>query len=192
MRDFSVAMGVLALGAVLSGSVMAQGQSEAGHKRVLGYQDPETGEFRPLEKLVPEVTTPATTGEFEVTFIITLKSTVPTGGSVLCSTNFTVSSVSLTTGTGTSYVETSYAVAKVTGTTATCTVYTPYSWMLPAASTTTETTLVGGYSASILGAPSTTVNLSTVEGRSSTSEFLSSKTISATGSITKYAVAVTL
>ena len=83
MRNFSIAMGVLALGAMLSGSAFAQ--SDSGHKKVLGYQDAETGEFRPLEKIVPDVTTAPTTGEFEVTFTITLKSTVPTGGSVLCS-----------------------------------------------------------------------------------------------------------
>lgn len=192
MRNFSVAMSVLALGAMLSGTAMAGAQSDGGHKKVLGYQDTETGEFRPLEKIVPDVTTPATTGEFEVTFTITLKSAVPTGGSVLCSTNFVVSSVSVTTGAATTYTESAYAVAKVTGTTATCTVNTPYSWLLPAASSTTETTLVGEHTASILGAPSTTVNLSTVEGRSSSSAFVSTKTAPATGSITKYAVAVTL
>jgi hypothetical protein len=190
MRNFFVAMGVLALGVALSGSVMAQGQS--GHKRVLGYQDSETGEFHPLEKVVPEVTTAPTTGEFEVTFTITLKSTVPTGGSVLCSTIIEADVVSLTTATGTAYTESSNSVAKVTGTTATCTVNTPYSWVLPAASTTTEASLSGAYTVSIVPAPSSTISLAAVEGRSSASSFLSSKTIPATGTISKLNVAATL
>jgi len=193
MRTFSLTtFGALTLAAAVCGSAWAQAPSEASHKKVLGYQDAVTGEFHPLDKVVPEAATPATTGEFEVTFTITLKSTVPSGGSVLCATNFEVASTSLTTGAGSAYTETSYAVAKVTGSTATCTVNTPYSWLLPAASSSDESTLLGGYTVSILAAPSTTVNLSTVEGRSSTSAFLSAKTIPATGTTTKYSVAVTL
>ncbi len=194
MRMIARAMvGALSLSVALCGSVMAGAQSETGHKKVVGYQDADTGQFHPLDKLVPEVTTTApTTGEYEVTFTITLKTAVPTGGTVLCSTNILVTDVSVTTDTGTTYSESAYAVAKVTGSTATCTVNTPYSWVLPAPSTTNETLLSGTYTISILPAPSTSVSLATVEGRSETSSFLSSKTVPATGTTSKIALNVTL
>jgi len=193
MRIFSIAaVGALAVGALLFGPVTSAAQSDAPHKKVIGYQDPETGEFHALEKLIPDAAVAPTTGEYEVTFTITLKTPVPAGGSVLCSTNILVTSVNLTTAAAASYTESSYAVAKVTGATATCTVNTPYSWVLPPASATTETTLAGEYTASIYGAPGTGVNVATIQGRSSSSSFLSAKAVPASGTTTKLAVNATL
>jgi len=183
----------LTLSVALCGSVLANAQSETEHKKIVGYQDADTGQFHPLDKEVPEATTTApTTGEYEVTFTIALKSPVPTGGSVLCGTTIIVSADSLTTGTGNAYTESSYAVAKVSGSTATCTVNTPYSWLLPAASSTTEAILGGSYTLSILPPSGTTLTIATLEGRSSSSSFLSAKAVPATGTTTKLSVSATL
>jgi len=194
MRVIPKAMvGALALSVALCGSVLASAQNETQHKKIVGYQDAETGQFHPLDKEVPEATTTApTTGEYEVTFTITLKSAVPTGGTVLCGTTIIVTAESLSTGAASEYTENSYAVAKVSGTTATCTVNTPYSWLLPAASSTTEVLIGGDYTLSILPASSTTLTLATLEGRSSSSSFLSAKAVPATGTTTKLSVSATL
>jgi hypothetical protein len=195
MRIFKMAtLAALTLGVVLAGTVsaFAQADESSSHKKVLGYQDPETGVFRPVEYLIPEATITPTTGTIQLTITITLKTAVPTGGSVLCSTGIAASSTSLTTGTGVTYSESSTSAAKVTGTTATCTVTTPYSWVLPPASSTTVDSLTGSYTVSILPAPSTTITIATLQGRSSSSLFLTSKTIPAVGTVSKYAIAATL
>jgi len=195
MRICKIAtLAMLTLGVMLAGTVsaFAQADESSSHKKVLGYQDSETGVFRPVEYVIPEATTTPSTGTIQLTITITLKTPVPTGGSVLCSSAIVASSTSLSIGTGIDYVETAAAAAKVTGATATCTVLTPYSWVIPPASSTTLDSLTGSYSVTILPAPSTTVTIATLKERSSSSQFLSTKTIPAVGTISKYTVAATL
>ena len=195
MRILSLAaVAALTLGVTLSGTSAAFAQSDEAMqgKQVFGYQDARSGVFHPLEKVAPDVTAAPTTGTIEVTFTITLKTAVPTGGFVICDTTVVASSTSLTTGVSSGYTETAYALAKVTGTTATCTVNTPYSWVLPAASSTNSVLVIGDYSARIVPPSSTTITAASFEGRSSSSTFLNSKAIPATGSISKYTVNVTL
>jgi len=195
MRIFQIAaISLMALGATVAGSVSAAAQSDepGSHKKVFGYEDAQTGVFHPLDRAVAETTTAPVTGTFELTITVTLKTAVPAGGSVLCSTDITAASTSLTTGTAEVYTETAYSVAKVTGSTATCTVTTPYSWVITPSSTTVENLLEGSHTVSILAAPSTTINAANIEGRSSSTTFLNSKTIPASGTTSKYTANVTL
>jgi hypothetical protein len=195
MRKSSLAAAAaITLSFGLTGSVAAFAQADpsAPHKKIFGYQEAGTGVFHSLNHVVPEATTAPLTGTFEVTFTITLKTAVPTGGSVLCTTDFIASQTSETTGASTDYDEEADSVAKVTGTTATCTVNTPYSWVFGPKTSTEIETLGGSYTISILPAPSTTINYASVYGRSSTSEFVNATTLPATGAITKYAISATL
>ncbi len=194
MRKTSLAaLAAITLGFALSGSVagFAQADPSVSHKKVFGYQD-GAGVFHGLNHAVPEATTAPLTGTFEVTITITLKTAVPTGGSVICTTSLVASQTSETTGTSTTYDEEAVSVAKVTGTTATCTVNTPYSWAFGAKTATELETLAGSYTVSIEPAPSTTINYASVFGRSSTSDFVDATTFPATGAITKYAINATL
>jgi hypothetical protein len=194
MRILSiVAIAALSAGVILSGSASASAQSDAPapHKKVFGYQDAETGAFHPMTQVEPDVTAAPLTGEFEVTITITLKTAVPAGGSVVCSTDISATSANEITDAGQTYEEGAYAVAKVSGSTATCTVDTPYSWLVSAASSTVLDELDGSYTVSILPA-ATTTNVVELNGRTSTSTFVSAMKFPTTGAITKYAIKATL
>jgi len=176
-----------------AGSTAAIAQTSSHtNKPVLGYQDPETGVFKPLEKVVPEAATAAVTGTIELTMTITLKTPVPTGGKVACSSGVSAISISLTTAQATTYEESASAFATVSGATASCTINIPYSWLIPPSSTTVQNSLTGSYTAEIIGPASTTVIVTSPFARSSSSEFLTSKTIPATGTTSKFTVNVTL
>jgi len=190
---FIAAVAAFSVAATLAGSVSAFCQSgrSTTHKKVLGYQDTQTGEFHPLSHVVPEATAP-TTGTIELAITITLKTAVPTGGTVLCSTDITASSEDEATATDVAYSEHAYAVATVSGSTATCTVNTPYSWTVPAPGTGIIDELEGSYTVEIVPASTSVFSVAELEGRSSASEFVSTTKFPATGAITKYTVAVTL
>jgi hypothetical protein len=193
MRILSlVAVASLVAGATLSGSVSASAQSDAvaPHNKIFGYQD-KNGAFHPLMQAEPDVTTPALAGTYEVTITITLKTPVPAGGSVLCTTDITAAAVNEATQSGNSYDEQSYSVAKVSGSTATCTVTTPYSWVLPAASSTVFPSVTGSYTVSLVPA-SSNVPVVELEGRTSTASFLNANKLPAAGAVSKYAIAATL
>ncbi len=192
MRIFSIATaGLLTLVLAFAAVTSASGQTSA-HKKTFGYKDEVTGEFHSFTKAVPEATIAPLTGTIQVTFTITLKTAVPTGGSVYCSTDTSATSLSLTAQTATSYNETSYVVAKVTGSTATCTVNTPYSWQIAPASSTVQNSLDGTYTVGILPANTGGSLLQAVEDRVSTSSFVTGAKVPATGAVTHYAVNVTL
>ncbi len=195
MRILSIATaGALSLGLALAGSISASGQAgmPQPHRKVFGYQDAVTGEFHPLTKVSPDATIAPLTGTIQVTFTITLKTAVPTGGSVGCSTDVALTSVNATSGSATTYDETSYIPAKVTGTTATCTVSTPYSWVVSPSSATILNTLLGTYTVSILPPNTTQSIIPVANDRSSSSTFVTLAKLPATGAITKYTVNVTL
>jgi len=163
------------------------------HDRIFGYQDAKTGIFHPMVKIEPDLTPAPSTGTIDLTITITLKTAVPTGATVYCSTDITAMSNNIQTfESGVIYIESSYSVAKVTGSTATCTVATPYSWSLPAASATIQNSLSSEYVVGILPASTGTALIeSELSGRSSTSSF-GGTTIPATGATTKYTLSVTI
>jgi hypothetical protein len=193
-----VANGLMAAGLAFGLAVSASAQTNLPkppdpRQKVFGWQDAKTGVFHPMLKIEPDLTPAPITGMIELTITITLKTAVPTGGTVYCSTDITAASNNTETfETGAMYDESSYSVAKVTGTTATCTVITPYSWILPAASSTVQNSLSSVYVIGILPAStSTTAVLSELDGRSSTGPF-GGTAIPATGATTKYTLAATL
>lgn len=194
MRLFSSAtVAVLSLGCVFAGvSSVAQTSLNSVHKLPTQYQDPETGAVRPMVAVAPEAATTPLTGTIQLVATITLKTALPTGGSIICLSSVEASSISLTTGLATVYAEESSVLAKVVGATATCTVNTPYSWLIPPASTTVQNSLTGNYTVEMIGPVSSTTNPLSALTRSSTSSFVSLKSIPLTGTTSKFTIAVTL
>jgi hypothetical protein len=188
--SFFAAIAVVSLAATFSGSIAASAQSDEStpHKKIFGYQDAETGTFHAMNHVVAEAATTPITGTIELTIDITLKTALPTGGTILCSASLTASSTVLTTGMSTFYEEEASSVATASGSTHTCTVNVPYSWLLAAPSSTVSNSLVGDYA----------VEMANLTGklpalvRSSSSTFLNVTKIPATGTITKATVNVTL
>jgi hypothetical protein len=193
MRFLSLAaLAAVSLCVLSAGSTTLNAQTTShATKPVLGYQDPETGTFKPLEKAVPEAATAPLTGTIELTIAITLKTPLPTGGKVACSSVVAATSINLATSQVISYDETATVLATVSGATASCTVNIPYSWGIPPAASTIQTSLTGAYSVDMAGTVATG-SITPALSRSSSSEFLSSKTIPATGTISKFTVNVTL
>lgn len=199
MRIFSLAaIAAIALGVTLAGSPSSAAQSgnaSSLHKKILGFQNPETGEFEPLVRAVPDAssTTP-TTGTVEVTLTITLKTALPKNGSVNCGANLTAMSENETTFAYAYWYEQAYTIATVSGSTATCTVNVPYSWVIPAASSTVKNSVTGMYAVQMNSASTGTTG-STVDPtgtvRYSSGGFLSGA-IPATGSTSKYSLSVVI
>ena len=138
------------------------------HRQVFGYQDPATGAFHPLPLAVPDATVPPVAGTITLTLHITLKTAVPTGGKVACSSDLLASYSSVTGAT--TYEESGSAYATVSGATATCIVKIPYSWQFPAVTTTDIESLTGSYTAELVNPSSATLVLL---ARSSSSTFVS-------------------
>ena len=65
MRILSLAViAAITLGVTLAGSPSSAAQSgnaNSPHKKILGYQNPETGEFEPLARAVPDASSTAPT-----------------------------------------------------------------------------------------------------------------------------------
>jgi hypothetical protein len=191
MRFHSIAaIAAITLGITLSGPASASAQSDESsyHKKVFGYQDPQTGAFHPLEQFVPEVTPTATTGTIELTIVINLKTPLPKGGSIICNSDVSVSSINLSTDQVTSWGETASTVAAASGASHTCTVNIPYSWTIPASSSVIQNQLTGEYLVEMTDAAGVLPGIV----RTSSSQFVSLKKIPSTGTISKYTVDVTL
>ena len=187
------ALAAIMLGSVfVSGSAVAQTSLTSVRKPPTVYQDPETGAVRPMVAVAPEAATTPIGGTIQLVATITLKTPLPTGGSVICLSNVSAMSITLTTGLATVYGEESSVLAKVSGTTATCTVNTPYSWLIPPASSTVQNSLTGEYTIEMIGAASSTTNPLAALTRSSSSSFVSIKSIPLAGTTSKYTIAVTL
>lgn len=139
MRHKRIATIILAY-ACFAGMVQtARGQETKGTegKGIAGYLNPKTGAFTPMAQKVADTDAlaaiVATTGKFVFNFTITVTSTVPKNGLVLCEADATVFEAS----TGQSIFERVQNVAtKGTGSTYTCSLPMPYSWIL--ASPTTD------------------------------------------------------
>lgn len=192
----------LTLAFTVSSSATAQSESTQ-HRKIFGYQDVETGDFHPLPRVDPEVTGAAspTTGSYQVTFNITLKSSFPSGTRIGC--EIVVDETSLVTVTTpvpstslSSYTETaeSTVAAGAAGSKVTCVADLPYSWIIPASAggTTVRTTVGGSYSVSAIYASGTGTTTATVKERSSSSQLAISTKVPATGSTTSLTVNATL
>jgi hypothetical protein len=176
-------------------SAAQSGNANSPHKKILGYQNPETGEFEPLVRAIPDAssTTP-TTGTVEVTLTITVKTPLPKGGAIICGADLTAISENKATFAYAYCYEQGYTTATVSGSTATCTVNVPYSWVVPAASSAIQNSVTGTYSVQMDSA-STGTTASTVDPtgtvRYSSGAFLNGA-IPTTGSTSKYSVSVVL
>ncbi len=170
--------------------------SSASHKaKTLGYTDAQTGVFHPVIRVAPEATTAPLTGTIQLTINVTIKSTFTKGSILLCSSMVTATSINMasTTGTGTDWLEDAYSTQTLGGTSATCAVSIPYSWGVPAASSTVINELDGEYTVAVMAPGTTTTTLSGVTPlRSSTSSFVSTTKMPATGATTKFTVNATL
>ena len=190
----SIALAAVVMCGVVTSPITSTAQSACAvspQKHVLGYQDPQTGAFRPLLHEVPDANAVAVTGTIKLTLTITIKSVFPAGSKLTyaCGAGLLESSVNLTTDTATLYEEEASSVATVNGNTATCTLTIPYSWIVPAASPTVDTTFTGSYSVNVINNDGTAT--STVL-RSTLGYFLSQTTVPASGTTTTAAVSVTL
>ena len=133
MRHKSIATIILAC-ACFGGMVQtARGQETKVNedKGIAGYLNPKTGAFTPMAQKVADTEAlaaiVATTGKFVFNFTITVTSTVPKNGLVLCQADATV----FETSTGQSISERVQGIAtKGTGSTYTCSLIMPYSWVL--------------------------------------------------------------
>jgi len=194
MRLFSTAtLAALALGSVFAtSSALAQSSLNSVRKLPTVYQDPETGAVRPMVAVAPEAATTPVGGTIQLVATITLKTALPTGGSIICLSSVDATSITLTSGLSTVYVEEASVLAKVVGATATCTVNIPYSWLIPPASTTVQNSLTGEYTVEMIGPVSSTTNPLSALTRSSSSSFVSTKSIPLTGTTSKFTIAVTL
>ncbi len=197
MRIFpGKAFAALTLSVALAGSAMAAAQTDVfptHHKKVYGYQDPDTGVFHAVKRALPD--TAATTtlaGTLEVTFNLTIQSTFPSGTKIYCEAIFEVSSevISGTTVAAADYGESAIGTASANK----CTVKIPYSWVLPAAGATavSANSLSGTY---VVG---TGISLgeitagATVVEREVDGAIVSTKVLPAHGAITSYTIAATL
>ena len=193
MRIFTLAaIAAISVGATLvagSTSVAAQdNEQNVRTKKVLGYQNPETGAFEPLVKAVPDTTISPTTGTIDLTLTITLKTALPKGGTILCSGDLIATSENDSTTFSLSvWDESVFSVATVSGSTATCTVTIPYSFHVPAASTTLKNTIEGDYSVEMINATGALPSLVVTLGGT----FLNSS-LPATGTTTRVAAGVTI
>jgi hypothetical protein len=190
VRNFSIAsIAAVAFTMAFAGSDAAAAQ--ALHKRIQGYQD-EAGVFHPQgHGIAPDATVPATTGTFEVSFVITLKSPVPKGASVYCGTDVEVDSYDNTSAVTTSWDVVNYSVATVSGSKATCTVTSYYSWAVPTSSAY-QNQITGAYSVAIVPESQVSFGAVGVNQANSNGPFLDLDKLPATGSITKATVDVVL
>jgi len=197
MRILSVATSTaLALGVALALTNLAAAQSiDPGfrHKKVFGYQDPETGAFKPLNQAMPEASTQATTGTVELILSISLKTALPKGGAIVCSADVTAASENTSTFAVSSWSEQASTVATVSGSTATCTVNVPYSWPIPAASASVVNILEGAYSVQMYNTTTPYSPATTLPGivRTSSGGYAYGS-IPSTGSTSKYTLSLVL
>ena len=153
------------------GPVPAAGQESAANQHlVLGYRDTQTGQFHPVNRVVPEATVAPITGTITVKLHITLKTPMATGDKVVCTAEVLASYIAAAGST--IYTETDSSLATVSGTTATCTLSIPHSWQFPAVTSTDIENLEGSYSAEIVN-PNATTTAQLFLARSSGSDFVS-------------------
>jgi len=190
MRVLSLsAIAALTVALTCAGVAPAVAQSSsagAAHRKVLGYQDPETGIFQPLTRVVPDASTSPTSGTVQVTLDITLKTVLPSKGTILCSGQLLAESLNISTMSETisEWTEQANSVATVNGSMAVCTVKVPYSWLLPSGGTHT---LTGSYTVEMNNAAGASPSVI----RAASGDFYNSS-IPASNTISKFTVYVVL
>ena len=136
----------------LTQPVRSQKTNETPQHGIPGYLDPRTGTFKPMANTVqeePEIEAPSS-GDFAVTFNISVKSSIPSTDTIACT--FTASVFETTTG---KTVNDSMTVAATrSGSTATCKLTMFYSWPLTSPTTDlvnlTYTVSAGGTASTVL------------------------------------------
>jgi hypothetical protein len=162
-------------------------------QRVLGYFDPATGIFQPLNAAPDAESTTATTtetGELIVKFTINVKSAIPKNGVIGCSASAETGDTAGTYGEHASGIAT-----LVSGTTYTCSAIMHYSWVLATPTTDTvgfsgNATIDYGYQATATNG--TAVVVEPIEARGSSPSIPSLKAVPANGLTTTINVSVTL
>jgi hypothetical protein len=177
------AIAALALTITVAGSDLASAQ--APHRRIPGYQDADTGIFHPqMRGAAPDATVTPASGTFEVSFSITLKSPVPKGASVYCSTAYEIDSNDTITGTTTTWTVNNYSLATVSAGKATCTVTSYYSWPIPMGSTY-QNQVTGAYGVAIVPETQVSIGLLGTNQPNTNGPLQQLDKLPATGSITK-------
>jgi hypothetical protein len=152
MRQFgSFALVIASIG--FSGIAGAGPQDSAPARRLFGFQDLQTGAFHALPH--PDAALPSTvvTGEYEIIYVVTLKSAFPKGTYIGCEADIEEDS-SATIDAYPYELDKSYSevgtasVAAGTAGSVECVVKIPYSWLIPISSATEKftTTISGSYS----------------------------------------------
>ena len=98
---------------------------------ILGYLDPKTGAFKPMQQGIDlsAASFAILTGEIEYKITVTIKSAIATSSPIVCGGNAATADL----GSGTSHSETASVTASRAGSTASCTVIIPYAWALASA-----------------------------------------------------------
>ena len=119
----------------VSQPVRSQKTTETTQHGIPGYLDPRTGTFKPMANMAaqeePEIEAPSS-GDFAVTFNISVKSTIPSTDTISCF--FTASVIG--DASGKIFSDSMTVAATRSGSTATCKLTMFYSW--PLSSPTTD------------------------------------------------------
>jgi hypothetical protein len=186
-----------------SGVAGAGPQDSVPAKRLFGYQDLQTGIFHALPH--PDATAASTvvTGEYEITFLVTIKSAFPKGTDIGCEADIEEDS-SATLDVSPYEVDKNFtevgtaSVVPGTATSVECVVKIPYSWLIPTSSATEKftTTISGSYTVYAFNPSGTGTGIITSilqEGyRSSSSNLAVPAALSKSGTITTLTVDATL
>ena|ERR1700678_693692 len=149
MRKLRIALVAVIALVTVGGSVLtlAQTANRAASAKVFGYQDSKTGTFHRLgstpELIDAAAATTTYSGTIETTVTITLKTALPTGGTISCAVGAAAISENETTDAVVAFSESATSIATVSGSTATCKVSIPYSWVLFTPSATIINELTG-------------------------------------------------
>ena len=183
-----------------SGVAGAGPQDSVAAKRLFGFQDLQTGTFHALPH--PDATAASTvvTGEYAITFLVTIKSTFPKGTDLGCEADIEEdSSATLDVSpyeVDKSFTEVGTASVAATASLVECVVKIPYSWLIPTSSATEKftTSISGSYTVYAFN-PSATGTVYSIlqEGyRSSSSTLAIPAVLSKNGTITALTVEATL
>jgi len=186
-----------------SGVAGAGPQDSLAGKRLFGYQDLQTGAFHALPHPDAAAASSVVTGEYEIIFVVTIKSAFPKGTDIGCEADIEEDS-SATIDVSPYEVDKNYtevgtaSVPAGTASSVECVVKIPYSWAIPASSATEKftTTISGSYSVYAFN-PSGTgtgiINSILQEGyRSSSSALAVPAGLSKSGTVTTLTVDATL
>jgi hypothetical protein len=181
MRIITIqSLAVLALGVTLAGSLPALAQMRDASPQESTYADRDAawGDLSAVDDPVPEAATTPATGTIQVTFVVDIKSAIPSGSNLYCL------AVVGAAGQSNHWVETNITNIAVSASTR-CTVAIPYSWLIAPSS---EDRIEGRYEIALAKGKGAQLAIF----RSSLSSFLLTNKLPADGTISKYEILVTL